>query len=341
MNAFFLNFSAMLFVIAFAFSLSAFCSFLMSKLGFKIALIDKPNERSSHSLPTPRGGGIGIWFSFLVVFLLLVPKTPAITYFAAAATIMALLGLLEDRFSFSSKLRLIIHLGLAAWTIFLFKDLYFYSGAIVLFVFWLLFIAGTANFYNFMDGINGIAGLIGTVAFGLTAYFSYYMVQDMNISILSIALFSACLGFLPFNLLKAKIFMGDVGSVFLGFVFAAFVVKLSSNISIFLCLIMFLCTFYADAVITIYQRWRRGENLLKAHRRHLYQYLSNELGISHWLVSVIYAGVQSVFGLIALLAYGKGLVWQFAVFGVFSIFFLVSYMVIKGLSPIAEKTRMS
>ena len=94
--------------------------------------------------------------------------------------------------------------------------------------------------------------------------------------------------FLPFNFPKAKVFMGDVGSIFLGFVFASFVVKLSITINIFLCMVMFLCTFYADAAITIYYRWKRGENLMQAHRSHLYQYLSNELKLPHWKVTLVF-----------------------------------------------------
>src|SRR3970282_96264 len=131
-----------------------------------------------------------------------------------------------------------------------------------LFLFWLIFIVGTTNFYNFMDGINGIAGLTGLVGFGLMAYFSYFVLNTHDVFLMSAVLAAGCLGFLPFNFLKARVFMGDVGSIFLGFVFASFVVKMSVTINIFLCMIMFICTFYADAVITIYYRRKRGENLM-------------------------------------------------------------------------------
>ena len=116
---------------------------------------------------------------------------------------------------------------------------------------------------------------------------------------MSMILAAGCTGFLPLNFPKAKVFMGDVGSIFLGFVFASFVVKMSVTINIFLCMIMFLCTFYADAVITLYYRWKRGENLMQAHRSHLYQYLSNELKLPHWKVTLLYAVVQLCFGAIA------------------------------------------
>ena len=167
------------------------------------------------------------------------------------------------------------------------------GGIISLFLFWLIFITATTNFYNFMDGINGITGLTGLVGFGLMAYFP----------------------------------------TLLGFVFASFVVKLSTSINIFLCLIMFLCTFYADAVITIYYRWRRGESLTQAHRSHLYQYLSNELKLPHWQVSLMYAIVQLFFGILAFLAYQNGVMLQLVVLVVFSILFVISYNMVKKFKP--------
>ena len=123
--------------------------------------------------------------------------------------------------------------------------------------------------------------------------------------------------------------MGDVGSIFLGFVFASFLVKLSTNINGFLCIIMFLCMFYADALVTIFCRWQRGENLIKAHRSHLYQYMCNELNLPHWKVSLSYAFAQFVFALMALLAYKKDIIWQVVVFVFFGVMFLVIYSCFK------------
>jgi len=143
-----------------------------------------------------------------------------------------------------------------------------------------------------------------------------------------------CLGFLPFNLLKARVFMGDVGSIFLGFMFAFFVVRLSTSIGIFLCLIMLLSTFYADGLITMFYRWRKGENLMQAHRSHLYQYACNELQTPHWIVSLSYALTQLIFGFLALLAFSKGLIWQLVLFVVFGAFSLLIYRVIKNIKPV-------
>lgn len=131
--------------------------------------------------------------------------------------------------------------------------------------------------------------------------------------------------------------MGDVGSIFSGFVFASFVVKLSTNIGVFLCLIMSLCTFYADALVTIFYRRLSEENLMEAHRNYLYQYMSNELRLPHWMVSLMYLVIQLIFGLLALLAYSNGLVWQLILFVVFCMIFLLSYKIIKNINPRSEK----
>ena len=143
-----------------------------------------------------------------------------------------------------------------------------------------VFIVGTANFYNFMDGINGIAAITGIVGFGLLALYSFLSESYSSFAVLSVCIYFSCLGFLPFNMPKAKVFMGDVGSILLGFTFAGMVVWLSKNPLDFICLAAFLFPFYADELTTMAVRIRDGDNLLRAHRRHLYQVLANEKGVS-------------------------------------------------------------
>src|SRR3989338_9349960 len=282
------------------FFLSLFAAFLISRLGKKLGLIDNPNERSSHSIVTPIGGGVGIWLSFLVVGFLLIDPNYRLLIFVVGC--IGLLGLINDRFEIPSKVRLLLQLILSAVIVAAYANISFFAHPtsflinLLFFLFFIIFISGTANFYNFMDGINGIAGLTGLVGFGLMAYFSYFVLNAHDIFLMSAVLAAGCLGFLPFNFPRARVFMGDVGSIFLGFVFASFVVKMSANINIFFCIIMFLCTFYSDATVTIFYRWRRGENLMQAHRSHLYQYMSNELGLPHWKVSMLYATVQLIVG---------------------------------------------
>ncbi|MBF0466479.1 MAG: glycosyltransferase family 4 protein [Nitrospirae bacterium] len=307
-------------------------AFFIARYGHKFSLIDNPQQRSSHTSPTPRGGGIGIWIAFIGIGLIFTKNYQLIL----VPGVIGLMGFIDDRYSLSQRVRLIIQIILSFLSVYSYNQPAILPVGILLVAFWVVFITATANFYNFMDGINGIAGLTGVAGFGLMAFFSYYFGHFGNeypITLMSISLLCACLGFLPLNFPNARVFMGDAGSLLLGFVFALFIVKLSSNIRVFLCLIMFLCTFYADASVTIFHRWKRGENLIQPHRRHLYQYLSNELGSPHWHVSLIYAGSQFVVGSVALFAYTKGLLWQITVFVVFSLLFLACYKFVKNMAP--------
>ncbi len=170
-----------------------------------------------------------------------------------------------------------------------------------------IFVLGTANFYNFMDGINGIAGLSGVIGFGLLGVYtldrpSQDALQNA-LSLLSICVSLACLGYLPFNMPRARVFMGDVGSVLLGFVFACLVVTLSRNYVEMVCFAALLFPFYADELTTMTVRLRNHEDLTQSHRRHLYQLLANEFGFAHWKISSAYAAVQLAIGAGVLLAY--------------------------------------
>ncbi|MBF0343506.1 MAG: glycosyltransferase family 4 protein [Nitrospirae bacterium] len=309
------------YIVCLSLTVSAFFSFIVSKYGYKILLIDTPNERSSHSKPIPRGGGIGILIAYIGIGLYVVKNYS----FILISSSIGLLGFIDDYFKLSSKIRLIIQVILAIFAVYQYYKIIFLPADILFFSFHVLFIVGTANFYNFMDGINGMSGLTGFVTFGLTTCFSYYIAHNIEITLMCISLASACIGFLPFNVPNARVFMGDVGSIFLGFVFALFVLKLSLNINTFICITMFFCVFYADALVTIFYRWQRGENLTQAHRKHLYQYLSNEFAFDHWKVSLIYACVQLFFGSLALFAYTKGFVWQIVILVVFIFIFLTFY----------------
>jgi len=256
-------------------------------------LIDNPNERSSHLVPTPRAGGIGIYMVVIFGGVFVIRDV----LFAFIALVVGLLGFLEDRFALSSRIRLLFQLTLSVAVVFFFLGIPTTIGEISFFLFWVIFITGTANFYNFMDGINGIAGLAGLIGFGLMAYFSYFIVKNLNIALMSIVLSSACLGFLPFNIPKAKVFMGDVGSILLGFVFAAMVMWLTKDMLDFICLSSFLFPFYADELTTMYIRLKSGGNLFKPHRRHLYQIFANKKAIPHWKVSFGYGVFQLIVGL--------------------------------------------
>lgn len=275
----------------------------MSRYAHVLGLLDKPCDRSSHTRLTPKGGGIGLLCVFVVVCLYVQLPVP----FWFPVTILSLLSLFDDRVELSPKLRLAVQFA-AAGIVLIGLDgerlnLLSVSGSggniflvLLLTTFFVVYITGTANFFNFMDGINGIAGISGIVAFGLLGCFGIITGQNLSHVVLSLALASACAGFLPFNMPKARVFMGDVGSILLGFVFACLVVVFSASVVDLLILSSFLFPFYLDELTSMAERLRKRQSLTEPHRSHLYQVLANEAGIAHWKVSLGYGVAQLIIG---------------------------------------------
>ncbi len=268
-------------------------AWIVGRFGGEFGLVDRPNHRSSHESPTPKGGGIGLLLAFIYVSF----STETPLSFWIPASCMGFLGLYTDRKNPSPQLRLLIHFlsaFIVSWSI-LYRTQSF-SLPIIFMIPTAIFIVGTANFYNFMDGINGIAAITSIIGFGLLACFAMVSNTGSPLIPLAVPLFLACLGFLPFNFPKARVFMGDVGSILLGFVFAGMVLSLSHTFFDFICLSSFLFPFYADELTTMVIRIRAGEKLTQPHRRHLYQLLANEFGIAHWKISLAYGIAQLVIG---------------------------------------------
>jgi UDP-N-acetylmuramyl pentapeptide phosphotransferase/UDP-N-acetylglucosamine-1-phosphate transferase len=282
----------MLYVISFL--LGGAGAWSIVKWGGKLSLFDKPNFRSSHKTVTPKGGGVGILAAFFVCSTAVsIPRS-----FWIPSVFISLFSLWGDRSEITPKIRLWVQF--AAGTILLTGILMEKGSGFEAYA-WMpllaIFVVGTANYYNFMDGINGIAGITGVVGFGLLGGFALAGDADPRIITLCGCMSFACLGFLPFNMPGARVFMGDVGSILLGFVFAGIVVYLSGNLLNFICMAGFLFPFYADELTTVMVRLKHGEKLSRPHRRHLYQILANEYKISHWKVSLGYGVFQLIVGI--------------------------------------------
>lgn len=310
----------MILLLTICMGLGAAGAWLIAGMPFRRRLLDAPNERSSHTIATPRGAGVGILAAFIMAGLTLrIPTT-----FLFAAILISAVSFYGDCVRISVKFRLFFQAFSAV--IFLFPLLprpsvydasspLGFSPFIVILILSLvfLFMIGTANLYNFMDGINGIAGLSGVIGFGLLGVYTFYrpVLDDAfafqtPLSLLSICIALACLGYLPFNMPRARVFMGDVGSILLGFVFAGLVVTLSRNYLEMVCFTALLFPFYADELTTMAVRLRDHENLTQSHRRHLYQLLVNELGIVHWKITAAYGIAQLAVGAGILIAYPYG-----------------------------------
>ncbi|MCU0494639.1 MAG: glycosyltransferase family 4 protein [Chloroflexaceae bacterium] len=269
-------------------------------------MLDIPNERSSHSRPTPRGGGLAIVVVTLAGLLLaglLLPAWPlwALVGLLVGAALIATVSWFDDLKSLSNRLRFGVHTLAALLLIASFGFWQHVSLPLVGTLTWgwlglpitLLWLVGLTNAYNFMDGIDGIASSQAVVA-GLGWLLLGSMANQPLVAMLGLLLAAASLGFLGHNWPPARIFMGDVGSAFLGFSFAALpVIAAQTDSRLALAGVLLVWPFVFDTALTFLRRWRNGENVFAAHRSHLYQRLVIA-GASHRSVSCLYVALAAV-----------------------------------------------
>jgi len=312
----------------------------------KKRIMSAPNARSSHTNPVPSGGGVAIVLTFLIGFAALYvlsdevrPLDFYLAGFAAGAICIAVISFLDDLGhlrTFTYKLvaqliaaMLLITFGIVfrRFSIPVFGEIDIGLWGYPITVVWVI---AMINIFNFMDGLDGLAGGCGVIValfFGIATYIegSYF------IYIFCYVLFASALGFLIFNFPRARIFMGDVGSQFLGFGFAAVDViaaeyDLSRTSALVMPLLFF--NFIFDTGLTFIRRLAMGQNVTEAHRAHLYQ-LMNRLGGSHVQVSMFHFAVTAAQGmgvmvLIQLPAEFRALV--FVPFVIFQIVFAVTVL---------------
>jgi UDP-N-acetylmuramyl pentapeptide phosphotransferase/UDP-N-acetylglucosamine-1-phosphate transferase len=244
----------------------------------RAAVLDRPNARSSHTVPTPRGGGIAVVVAILAAWLALIAAgaaPPVLLLVAAGAALLAVVSWLDDLAGLAPVLRLAaqfaaVGIGLAALRP---------GGA--LFQGWLppwLDAAGAAlmwlwfvNLFNFMDGIDGIAGSeAAAIGFGLMLFAAVGVGRDPVVVALAAPVVAAALGFLAWNWAPARVFLGDVGSVPLGYLLGFLLLGVAAGGFRGIALILPLY-FLADATITLARRLLRGEAVWRPHRQHFYQ----------------------------------------------------------------------
>ena len=264
-------------------------------------LIDRPNARSSHTVPTPRGGGVAIVASFLgLVTLLALAGSIAPALAAAlfgAGTLVALLGFLDDRHTLRARWRFLGHLAAAAWVLYCLGPLppvplfgHIVDLGIAATLLSALYLVWSINLFNFMDGIDGIASL-EAITVSLGGALVWWLTQPQGDWPIAVA-FAACVaGFLFWNFPPARIFMGDAGSGFLGCVVATLALWSSHTAShLFWSWFILGGCFMVDSTVTLVRRVARGERFSEAHRSHAYQYAARLYG-SHKKVSVAFVVV--------------------------------------------------
>lgn len=286
-----------------AFSASLLVTGMIRIFSARFHLLDIPNERSSHSVPVPRGGGLAV---VLVTLSGLFAARHAgmvdpriFVGVGGAGAAIGLVGLLDDRFSVPASIRLLVHILAAVWCMgwcwqFLLPIIPGSSGLI--FACWamgvLLAVVSAVNIFNFMDGIDGLGGGQGVFVASAAAWFLSIAERGAPFGFLLGVVAAASAGFLLWNISTARIFLGDVGSGFLGFVLSTLLLIGSGYTGIPLATWLILWgVFVADAGTTLIRRILRQERWYTAHRSHAYQALAQRLS-SHKRVTSIYMAIN-------------------------------------------------
>lgn len=266
------------------------------------SLLDVPGERSSHTQPTPRGGGIAIAASLVAaltaLYCLALLEAASYVALAGAGLAVAVIGFTDDHRPVAARWRLAVHFAAATWA------LYWLDGApaLILFGFELapglvstalvtLYLVWLLNLYNFMDGIDGLAG-VEAVCIGVGGSVLCLIAGQPGAALAALCMAAAAAGFLAWNLPPARIFMGDVGSGFLGIVAGALSLQAAHfDPQLLWAWLILLGVFVVDASCTLLRRLLRGEAVHLAHRSHAYQRAARHFG-SHLPVTASVAAIN-------------------------------------------------
>ena len=286
---------AILFIVSFA------LTYFIKNYALKKSLVDVPNDRSSHTMPTPHGGGIAIaitWF-IGISYLYYTSDINNSLYFALlVGIVISIVSYFDDLYELSAKFRLLAQALVALFGLYFLGGLqkidfiiFTVENQIIINIFAMLMIIWFINLYNFLDGIDGYAGS-EAVFLGVAGFLLFGGAHFLVLVV-------AVLGFLVWNWHKAKIFMGDVGSTLLGYNIAIFAIYYANQdgINLWTWIILF-GVFWFDATLTLFRRYKNNEKLNQAHKKHAYQRLT-QAGWTHNKV-VLYSILVNVvlFGLI-------------------------------------------
>jgi Fuc2NAc and GlcNAc transferase len=285
---------------------AAVASFALTWAAMRLAerrqLLDVPNERSSHARPVPRGGGVAVVLTFMAGVLVAcyygMLDASLLALVLGGGTLLGLVGVADDYRDVPAGWRLVLHMLVAGWA------LYWLGGipsellpgvpSMLLNFVGLLCIVWFINLYNFMDGIDGIAGIETiTVCLGSLVLHAFG-ISDDTVWIPPAILLASVAGFLFWNYPPARIFLGDAGSGFLGFMMAVFCIQAAQlEPAMFWAWIILLGVFVVDASVTLARRMLRRQRVEEAHRSHAYQFASRKYA-AHAPVSLAVGAINLV-----------------------------------------------
>lgn len=299
-------------------------SVIYNNIANKLNIIDKPNNRSSHTVPTIRGGGIVFFIAILIFFVASNFKYP---YFVIGLSIIAIVSFLDDILTLSSKVRLPFQFITIALCLF---QIGFTMNNFLVVIPLLIIGVGFINIYNFMDGINGITGFYSIVVLlGLYAINLEENIIDNRILIYSLMAL-LIFGFYNFRK-KARMFAGDIGSISIAvlifFIGGAFIRELNSPL-----LLLLIAVYGVDTVLTIMYKRKIGESLTEPHRHHIYQKLVDILKLPHLNIAFFYATIQLLLNIIVYLNYKKPLKIQLLIlFSILTILVIIYLYLFRRL----------
>ena len=304
---------------------------LLRKNAVKTGLLDHPNRRSSHAVPTPRGGGLSIVLVFVAGLWLLCfsgrlsPET--VTGLAGGGVMTALVGWVDDHGNVPPLQRLLVQLTAAAWAVFWLGApvpsfigehwawSWLWKASVGLAMVWMI------NLNNFMDGIDGIAG-VETIFVSLALGGLLFLGRHPGLGLTCCFLAAATAGFLVWNWPPARIFMGDVGSGFIGFALAAVgLASMAHGLKWPVALIILLCVFEVDATVTLLRRMARGATWYQAHREHAYQHAAQRWGHRNVTLAVLAVNVLWLLPLAAGAILIPGYAWLWIILALSPLFF--------------------
>ena len=303
-----------------AFLLGIFIVPIVIYFSEKANLVDIPNARKIHTGKISRLGGVAIWLSLMLTFVLLVllsldyPKGVGLSGIIVGGSLMFLLGLIDDIYCLDAKFKLFIQIAIASILILLgvrFENLYYFGNSIDL-GFWsypisLLWIVGISNAMNFIDGIDGLAGSITSIACGAIAIISLVLTPPSTITaLIALILLGSMLSFLTYNYNPAKVFMGDSGALFSGFMLATLsITGISKNGGPYMYLpLLILALPMLDVAFSSIRRMLKGTSPFIADSEHIHHQLLH-IGYSQDMTVIILASISLIFSIVAIALAGS------------------------------------
>lgn len=339
------------FVVAFVFSFAA--TPIAYRLAFKIGAVDVPKDsRRMHKTPIPRLGGLAIVFGFMVAICCFGEMTREFAATLTGAAIIFVMGIVDDCKNLNAKLKFVIQIiaalvviigGNVRITVFTNPNVFSDNPYLVLpwwlsgvaTIIWIVFIT---NAVNFIDGLDGLAAGVSAIM-SVSLVFIAVRVGEYSVAVVGLALMGACFGFLPFNFNPAKIFMGDTGSTFLGFILATLSIQgvfKSYAIISFAVPLLILGLPLFDALFAMIRRIYHGQSPMSADRGHLHHRLI-DMGFSQKQTVFILYAISGVLGITAVLLAEYGTIRALIL-----LISVLAFVVLKGTlhkNPLAEEEK--